>query len=88
MPTERSQEATTQLGPTASSVHEVLAAQCHVLRTIEVGAYGEVELACHLLTGTQVAVKILQKRAKNAFIKCEVDIMRALDHPHIIKYSR
>ena len=39
----------------------------------------------HLLTQTKVAIKILPKSRKNPLVQPEIEIMKSLDHPHIIK---
>mmetsp|Transcript_14943 Transcript_14943/g.25939 ORF Transcript_14943/g.25939 Transcript_14943/m.25939 type:complete len:993 (+) Transcript_14943:150-3128(+) len=54
------------------------------------GSYGKVKLAVHQPTGNQVAVKILDKSEIKANsmtlqVKREVAIMKALDHPHIVR---
>ena len=56
-----------------------------ILTTLGRGGFGEVKLASHLLTQTRVAIKILPKGSRNAFIKSEIEIMKNLDHPNIIK---
>ncbi|XP_057637117.1 LOW QUALITY PROTEIN: sperm motility kinase X-like [Chionomys nivalis] len=56
-----------------------------ILTTLGHGGLGEVKLASHLLTQTRVAVKILPKGIRNTFIKSEIEIMKNLDHPNIIK---
>uniref|UniRef100_A0A7S0T349 Mitogen-activated protein kinase n=1 Tax=Erythrolobus madagascarensis TaxID=708628 RepID=A0A7S0T349_9RHOD len=59
-------------------------------KVIGVGSYGEVRLAEDLLTGESVAVKTVQ-RGKFAspkemeFVRREIEIMKTLVHPHIIK---
>uniref|UniRef100_A0A8C8W739 non-specific serine/threonine protein kinase n=1 Tax=Peromyscus maniculatus bairdii TaxID=230844 RepID=A0A8C8W739_PERMB len=56
-----------------------------VLKTIGRGGYAEVKLAHHRLTGTPVAVKVLQKRKMWCFpVKSEVNIMKMINHPNII----
>ncbi|XP_052578489.1 sperm motility kinase X-like [Peromyscus californicus insignis] len=64
---------------------EALTEHYKILKTLGRGAFGEVKLASHLLTQTKVAVKVLPKSAKNRFIKSEIEIMKSLDHPNIIK---
>ncbi|XP_040600897.1 sperm motility kinase X-like [Mesocricetus auratus] len=64
---------------------EALTEHYKILTTLGQGGFGEVKLASHLLTQTRVAVKILPKGKKNTFIKSEIEIMKALDHPNIIK---
>ncbi|XP_036040099.1 sperm motility kinase X-like [Onychomys torridus] len=64
---------------------EALTEQYKILKTLGRGAFGEVKLASHLLTQTRVAVKVLPKGTKNSFIYSEIEIMKSLDHPNIIK---
>nr|XP_042131174.1 sperm motility kinase X-like isoform X3 [Peromyscus maniculatus bairdii] len=64
---------------------EALTEHYKILETLGRGAFGEVKLASHLLTQTRVAVKVLPKGTKNSFIKSEIEIMKSLDHPNIIK---
>ncbi|KAI0317944.1 kinase-like domain-containing protein [Amylostereum chailletii] len=61
-----------------------------VVKEIAEGTFGKVKMAIHTLTGHTVAMKYLSKqvisstRTKNR-VQREVDYMRALRHPHIIK---
>ncbi|XP_052578506.1 sperm motility kinase X-like [Peromyscus californicus insignis] len=64
---------------------EALTEHYKILKTLGQGAFGEVKLASHLLTQTKVAVKVLPKGTKNSFIESEIEIMKSLDHPNIIK---
>ncbi|XP_059114809.1 sperm motility kinase X-like [Peromyscus eremicus] len=64
---------------------EALTEHYEILKTLGRGAFGEVKLASHLLTQTRVAVKVLPKGTKNSLIKSEIEIMKSLDHPNIIK---
>uniref|UniRef100_A0A8C0I5R1 non-specific serine/threonine protein kinase n=1 Tax=Balaenoptera musculus TaxID=9771 RepID=A0A8C0I5R1_BALMU len=60
-----------------------------ILRTIGEGTFGKVKLARHILTGTQVAVKVIKKRRQNfssvQALSQEVCSMKALNHPNIVK---
>ncbi|XP_032774400.1 sperm motility kinase-like isoform X2 [Rattus rattus] len=56
-----------------------------ILASLGQGAFGEVKLATHLLTHTKVAIKVLPKSKKRNMVKTEIEIMKSLDHPHIIK---
>ncbi|XP_028618928.1 sperm motility kinase 4A-like [Grammomys surdaster] len=57
-----------------------------ILRTLGKGSFAEVKLACHLHTGVCVAVKVLERGEKNdSVIMTEIDIIKSLDHPNIIK---
>ncbi|XP_040585597.1 putative sperm motility kinase W [Mesocricetus auratus] len=51
------------------------------------GSFGEVKLACHLPTNTQVAVKVLEKN-HNAVsgIQSEVQILQSLEHRNIVRF--
>ncbi|XP_052578512.1 LOW QUALITY PROTEIN: sperm motility kinase X-like [Peromyscus californicus insignis] len=64
---------------------EALTEHYKILKTLGQGAFGEVKLASHLLTQTRVAVKVLPKGTKNSFIESEIEIMKSLNHPNIIK---
>ncbi|XP_063230133.1 serine/threonine-protein kinase SIK2-like [Bacillus rossius redtenbacheri] len=58
-------------------------------RTIGKGNFAVVKLARHRITKTEVAIKIIDKSQLDAAnlqkVHREVDIMKQLDHPHIIK---
>ncbi|CAH1281161.1 unnamed protein product [Diabrotica balteata] len=58
-------------------------------RTIGKGNFAVVKLAKHRITKTEVAIKIIDKSQLDASnlqkVYREVDIMKRLDHPHIIK---
>ncbi|KAK8846590.1 hypothetical protein IAR55_005676 [Kwoniella newhampshirensis] len=59
-------------------------------RTLGTGSFGKVKLATHAITGHQVALKLIN-RAKittpdmNARVKREIQYLKVLRHPHIIK---
>ncbi|XP_047410664.1 sperm motility kinase 2B-like [Sciurus carolinensis] len=55
-----------------------------VLQNIGAGGFAQVKLARHLLTGTEVAVKVLAKVASNLPFLSEPDLMAGLDHPNVI----
>ena len=60
-----------------------------ILHTIGEGTFGKVKLARHILTGTRVAVKVIQKR-RQSFSRVqalfrEVFSLKALNHPNIVK---
>uniref|UniRef100_A0A8C0CZJ8 non-specific serine/threonine protein kinase n=1 Tax=Balaenoptera musculus TaxID=9771 RepID=A0A8C0CZJ8_BALMU len=77
-------------GLTANSADkEVHIDDFEILRTIGEGTFGKVKLARHILTGTQVAVKVIKKRRQNfssvqALFR-EVCSVKALNHPNIVK---
>ncbi|XP_007644072.1 sperm motility kinase-like isoform X1 [Cricetulus griseus] len=76
-----------QLELQASSPEEVtLTDHYMILRTLGKGSFSEVKLACHLHTGVWVAIKVLERSEKNdSVIMTEIDIIKSLDHPNIIK---
>ncbi|XP_075416271.1 maternal embryonic leucine zipper kinase isoform X2 [Tenrec ecaudatus] len=54
--------------------------------TIGTGGFAKVKLACHILTGEMVAVKIMDKRALGSDlprVKTEIDALKNLRHQHI-----
>lgn len=57
------------------------------IRTLGKGNFARVKLAKHLLTGRDVAIKIIDKTQLNPTslqkVYREVRLMRLLDHPHI-----
>lgn len=58
-------------------------------KTVGKGNFAKVKLARHVLTGVEVAIKIIDKQSLNesslAKLMREVDIMKRLDHPNIVK---
>ncbi|WFD36588.1 non-specific serine/threonine protein kinase [Malassezia cuniculi] len=59
-------------------------------QTLGTGSFGKVKLATHALTGHRVAVKIINKRKISSLdigarIKREIQYLKLLRHPHIIK---
>jgi len=58
-------------------------------KTVGKGNFAKVKVARHALTGAEVAVKIVDKTSLNessmAKLKREVDIMKEMDHPNIVK---
>lgn len=60
-----------------------------IIRTLGKGNFAVVKLAKHKVTKTQVAIKIIDKTRLNASnlekVYREVQIMKLLNHPHIIK---
>ncbi|KAH7100121.1 Pkinase-domain-containing protein [Auriculariales sp. MPI-PUGE-AT-0066] len=64
--------------------------QYHVVGDIAEGTFGKVKMARHVVTGHTVAMKYISKRLINlqqikTRVYREVDYMRTLRHPHIIK---
>ncbi|XP_029416363.1 sperm motility kinase X-like [Nannospalax galili] len=70
---------------TGSDAEKALTEQYKIMGTLGRGHSGEVKLAEHLSTQTKVAIKILQKSKRNARSKSEIEIMKDLDHPYVIK---
>ncbi|KAL6030540.1 hypothetical protein STEG23_007339 [Scotinomys teguina] len=84
--TSRSQEDSIDLGSESSLLEaETLHSQYAISKTIGQGAFGKVKLAYHRLTGTQVAIKMIQKKKLwGRPASSEVDIMMSVNHPNII----
>lgn len=58
-----------------------------MLLSLGSGSFGEVNLACHLPTGIQVAVKVLEKNINSvADIISEVEILQSLEHRNIVRF--
>nr|CDS28812.2 serine:threonine protein kinase MARK2 [Hymenolepis microstoma] len=59
------------------------------IRTIGKGNFAKVKLACHVITGKEVAIKIIDKTqlspSSRQKLFREVRIMKMLDHPNIVK---
>lgn len=59
------------------------------VRTIGKGNFAKVKLACHVITGKEVAIKIIDKTqlspSSRQKLFREVRIMKMLDHPNIVK---
>ncbi|XP_059138140.1 sperm motility kinase X-like [Peromyscus eremicus] len=81
------EEVSMQLDLKAStSQEESLTDHYIILRTLGKGTFAEVKLACHLHTEVQVAIKILENGENNDHNnRTEIDIVKTLDHPNIIK---
>nr|XP_042121890.1 sperm motility kinase-like isoform X1 [Peromyscus maniculatus bairdii] len=71
---------------TSASQEESLTDHYIILRTLGKGTFAEGKLACHLHTEVQVAIKILENGENTDHNnKTEIDIVKPLDHPNIIK---
>ncbi|XP_012877837.1 PREDICTED: sperm motility kinase X-like [Dipodomys ordii] len=68
----------------SSSSEELLRAHYQVLKTLREGGFAPVKLAKHLLTGTLVAIKVLDKLDSLYFTE-ELQIFKLVEHPHIVK---
>ncbi|TSM60520.1 Serine/threonine-protein kinase SIK2 [Bagarius yarrelli] len=79
------------VGPTAVSAQgrPLQVGFYEIIRTLGKGNFAVVKLARHKVTKTQVAIKIIDKTRLNSSnlekIYREVQIMKLLNHPHIIK---
>lgn len=73
----------------SSSMREQQIKQYKLLKTIGKGNFARVMLARHLPTGSEVAIKIIDKTQLNANslekLFREVSIMKILNHPNIVK---
>ncbi|KAM7324908.1 hypothetical protein ACRRTK_015162 [Alexandromys fortis] len=66
---------------------DILDKDFKILKPLGVGSFGEVKLACHIPTKTQVAVKILSKKSNTLDeIDSEVKILQSLEHSNIIHF--
>ncbi|RWS06148.1 sperm motility kinase 2B-like protein, partial [Leptotrombidium deliense] len=57
--------------------------QYEFVRAIGRGAYGEVKLARHRLTGAEVAVKVLKLVLQNIPVFSEPKVLMTLEHPNV-----
>ncbi|XP_047421430.1 sperm motility kinase 2B-like [Sciurus carolinensis] len=81
---ESSESSVVAQGP-SSCYETALTDHYCVLRIIGEGSFGRVVLARHLLTGTEVAVKIVPKMEGNEPMLCERDWLMALEHRNVIQ---
>ena len=84
------EDASTMIdGNTKDSQNKPIIGNYRLLRTLEKGKFGVVKLGMHILTNEKVAIKIIDKKQhkQRTFdeILREVEIMKRLDHPNIIK---
>ncbi|XP_006998065.3 putative sperm motility kinase W [Peromyscus maniculatus bairdii] len=72
----------------ASPLEEnILEKDFRILTSLASGGFGEVKLACHLPTHTQVAVKVLEKKKNSlADINTEVEILQLVEHKNIVNF--
>nr|XP_004659290.2 sperm motility kinase 4A-like [Jaculus jaculus] len=71
----------------SSRERAALRAHYELLGVLSQGGRAEVRLARHRATGTKVAVKAVRRAGSwsQRFISTEVDILKSLDHPNVIK---
>ncbi|XP_036092824.1 serine/threonine-protein kinase MARK2-like [Rousettus aegyptiacus] len=67
-----------------SPVREPRIGHYQLLQTIGEGTYGVVKLARHIITGVEVAVKVIDRRGAYR-PRREVKTMKRLNHPNIVK---
>ncbi|XP_041499106.1 sperm motility kinase X-like [Microtus oregoni] len=80
------EEESMQLALASTYEEETITDHYVMLNTLGKGAFAEVKLACHLLTNMKVAVKILANgEESDGNNRKELNIMKELDHPYIIK---
>ncbi|XP_059137387.1 putative sperm motility kinase W [Peromyscus eremicus] len=69
------------------SEKNILEKDFRILTSLGFGGFGEVKLACHLPTHTQVAVKVLEKEKNSlARINTEVEILQSVEHRNIVHF--
>lgn len=56
-----------------------------ILKTIGVGSFSRVQLAKHEPTGQKVAIKVLPRASLGAAQQREIEILKFLEHPNIIR---
>ncbi|KAM4815661.1 sperm motility kinase-like [Thomomys bottae] len=77
-------ESTDSKCPTFSSAEEdFLVSQYHVQQTT--GTFGQVKKAYHSLTDNEVTVKILGTKEYPMLVENQVDIVKPLNYPHVIR---
>nr|XP_058136991.1 serine/threonine-protein kinase MARK2-like [Dasypus novemcinctus] len=68
---------------------DTLIGNYRLLKTLGKGNFAKVKLAQHILTGKEVAVKIIEKNEQNSSslqkLSREVTIMKGLNHPNIVQ---
>ena len=66
---------------------DILDQDFRILTSLGFGSFGEVKLACHLPTNTQVAVKVLEKNTDaETDSTSEVEILQSLEHRNIVRF--
>lgn len=71
----------------SSSLEEALTGRYEALGVIGQGSFAKVLLARHILTGTEVAVKVLRKgKGKTlSWVLSELDMVKGVEHPHVVQ---
>uniref|UniRef100_A0A914PE67 non-specific serine/threonine protein kinase n=1 Tax=Panagrolaimus davidi TaxID=227884 RepID=A0A914PE67_9BILA len=67
---------------------EFLNGRYYIQSELGCGGFGKVKLGTHLLTGEQVAIKIIDKKAiGNDFfrVRIEIDVLKTLSHQNICR---
>ncbi|XP_020011208.2 sperm motility kinase Z-like [Castor canadensis] len=85
MSIDRTQELDKHDNEASSSGEEALRTQYMLMGRLGQGAFSKVRLAYHRLTGVDVAVKEMKRGEYNSLIASEVNVLRMLDHPHVIQ---
>ncbi|KAF7462721.1 Hypothetical predicted protein [Marmota monax] len=83
----QSQSSENSVGPRGPSFCYEVALTDHyqVVRELGQGGFSQVLLARHLLTGAEVAVKVVPKTEGNMPVLCEPERLMALDHGNVIQ---
>ncbi|KAM9208913.1 serine/threonine-protein kinase MARK2-like [Dugong dugon] len=71
-----------------SAEEETHVGHYHLLRTISKGTFARVKLAQHIITGKEVAIKIVDKIQQSSYLNRlyrEIKIMKNLHHPNVVK---
>uniref|UniRef100_A0A1I8G4R0 non-specific serine/threonine protein kinase n=1 Tax=Macrostomum lignano TaxID=282301 RepID=A0A1I8G4R0_9PLAT len=87
--THRSSSGRPRVSSSGGSFEEPHIGNYRLMKTIGKGNFAKVKLAKHVVTGKEVAVKIIDKTQLNSSslqkLHREVKIMKTLDHPNIVK---
>ncbi|SAM08856.1 hypothetical protein [Absidia glauca] len=62
--------------------------QYKLVKTLGIGEFGKIKLGIHTETHQKVAIKVIKKKselAKLAKVEREIEILKSLRHPHIVK---
>uniref|UniRef100_A0A1I8FYX6 non-specific serine/threonine protein kinase n=1 Tax=Macrostomum lignano TaxID=282301 RepID=A0A1I8FYX6_9PLAT len=87
--THRSSSGRPRVSSSGGSFEEPHIGNYRLMKTIGKGNFAKVKLAKHVVTGKEMAVKIIDKTQLNSSslqkLHREVKIMKTLDHPNIVK---